>query len=117
MSRGAVHDFHHRLLWQVSGNTELRQVSLRIHQLLGAGKDPRHTADVAQIDVADPLPPLLAAGGVEYSAPPSLAVEFKEALDRQARFPEQVVQIILVPVQNFELRLALLEVIGARQRR
>ncbi|MGD0509008.1 MAG: hypothetical protein ABSA27_14490 [Terriglobales bacterium] len=74
-------------------------------------------ADVAQIDVPSPLPPLLPPGGVEHGALPCLAVKFKKTLDGQARFPKQVMQIVLVPVQNLELRLTLLEVKRARQRR
>lgn len=74
-------------------------------------------ADVAQIDIAQPLPPLLSAAGIEHGAPPGLAVEFEEALDRKAGLPEQMVQIELVPVHNFQFRLDLLKIMRARKRR
>src|SRR4029077_1766941 len=73
--------------------------------------------NVAQSNLLEPLPPLLLPRDVENAPSPGLTIKLEESLDRQAALPQQVMQVVMGPVEYINLLPALFEVVSARQGR
>ena len=95
----------------------LGQVVPGVEHLLAAPKGLDEEPRVADLDLAQPVPPALLAAQVQHGAAPRLAIQLEEALGAERRLPQQVVHVELRPFPGAQLRLHLREVGGTGQRR
>ena len=78
----------------------IAHVVRRLHHLLRPVEHLQQVHPVARLGVREPVPELLLALEVQHRPPPRLAVQLEEALDAQARLPEQVVHVELRPAHR-----------------
>src|SRR6266508_5620917 len=99
------------------GFTVLFQVRAGVHHALRAQENSRQVRDLARADLAHPIAPLLFSSEVQDRAAPGLGVELEETPGTQARFPQDVMHVVLEPGLSCERGREPLVKLRARQGR